>query len=125
MIRHAADMPTVRIPNMLGGKLYVDGQRFLEADESMGAGAFFGRATMPPGGSFGFHIQKCRPAGDMELYYIISGRALAYEENRVEELGPGDFFFCPNGLWNGMENIGDTDLEFLSILLYKNPRDPE
>ena len=60
MIRHADEMPTVRIPNMLGGKLYVDGQRFLEADESMGAGAFFGRATMPPGGSFGFHIQKCR-----------------------------------------------------------------
>ena len=43
----------------------------------------------------------------------------------LEELGPGDFFFCPNGLWNGLENIGDTDLEFLSILLYKNPRDPE
>ena len=86
MIRHAKDMPVVRIPNMLGGKRYVDGQRFLEADESMGAGAFFGRATMPPGGSFGFHIQKCRPAGDMELYYIISGRALAYEEDKEQKL---------------------------------------
>jgi mannose-6-phosphate isomerase-like protein (cupin superfamily) len=94
-----------------------------QADESMGAGAFFGRTTMPPGGSFGFHIQKCRPSGDMEIYYIISGKALAYEEDKVEELGPGDCFFCPNGLWNGMENIGDTGLEFLSILLYKNSKD--
>ncbi len=123
MIRHVQDMEVVRIPNMLGGKLYVDGQVFMKPEESMGAGSFFGRATMPPGGSFGFHEQKCRPSGDMEIYYIIKGRGRAYEGDRVEEIGPGDVFLCPNGLWNGLENIGDTDLEFLSILLYKNPRD--
>ncbi len=123
MIRHTEDMEMVRIPNMLGGKRYVDGQIFLKPEESMGAGAFFGKAIMPPGGSFGFHEQKCRPAGDMEIYYVISGKGLAYEDDRVEEIGPGDLFFCPNGLWNGLENHGDEDLVFLSILLYKNPRD--
>ncbi len=126
MIIRGKDIPVPHYANMLGGRKYVDGQRYLEESLSMGAIPFFGRATMPPGGSFGFHIQKCRPRGDMEIYYIIKGKALAYDDNETAELGPGDMLFCPNGMWNGMENIGDEELEFISILVYANPaHDPK
>ena len=121
MIRHAKDMEIEEISNMLGGRKFCNGYVVLTPAEMQGARAFFGRAIMPPGGSFGFHEQNCRPEGDMEVYYILSGKAMAYEEDHVEELGPGDVFLCPNGLWNGLKNHGDEDLWFLSILLHRNP----
>lgn len=109
-------MPTKHYDHNCGGKLYVDAVRFLEADETMHAGSFWGRVTMVPGSSIGYHEQNCNPAGDLELYYIIEGSLLANLNNEESLLGPGDIMVCYNGDWNGMENIGNTDATILAMI---------
>ena len=116
MIKHLKDMPVKRYEHNCGGKLYVDAARFLEADEAMHAGSFWGRVTMIPGSSIGYHEQKCNPAGDLELYYIIEGKLLANLNGEESMLAPGDIMVCYNGDWNGMENVGDTDAIVLAMI---------
>jgi mannose-6-phosphate isomerase-like protein (cupin superfamily) len=120
MIKRMSEVRTKHYDGMLGGDLYVDAHIMLETEELMGAGSFFARASMPPGASIGYHEQKCNPEGDYEIYYIISGKALVCCDGEESVLGPGDLVLCPNSMWNGMTNIGDTDLVFLAIILHKN-----
>lgn len=122
MIKRIRDMRTKHYDNMLGGEQYVDARVFLESEEVLGAGSFFGHASMPPGASIGYHEQKCNPEGDFEIYYIISGKALVCCDGEEAELGPGELILCPNGIWNGMKNIGNTDLEFLAMIMHKNKK---
>lgn len=116
MIRHLKDMPTKHYENNCGGKLYVDAARFIEADEAMHAGSFWGRVTMVPGSSVGYHEQKCNPAGDLELYYVIEGNMLATLNGETSPMGPGDIMVCYNGDWNGLENVGDTNATVLAMI---------
>ena len=88
VIKHSGSMPTKHYDHNCGGKLYVDAERFLEPEDVLFAGSFFGRVTMPPGSSIGYHEQNCTPAGDFEIYYIISGKYLATFNGKEEELGP-------------------------------------
>lgn len=122
MIRRISEMRTKHYDSMLGGNLYVDAHVLLESEKAMGAGSFFGRASMPPGASIGYHEQKCNPEGDYEIYYIISGKALVCYDGEEAVLGLGDLMLCPNGTWNGMKNVGDTDLEFLAMILRRNDK---
>ena len=117
VIKHSGSMPTKHYDHNCGGKLYVDAERFLEPEDVLFAGSFFGRVTMPPGSSIGYHEQNCTPAGDFEIYYIISGKYLATFNGKEEELGPGDVMICMNGDWNGMENIGEEEGVCLAMIL--------
>lgn len=116
MIKFLKDMPTKHYESNCGGKLYVDAARFIEADEAMHAGSFWGRVTMVPGSSVGYHEQNCNPAGDLELYYVVEGKMLATLNGKEDILGPGDIMVCYNGDWNGLENIGDTDATVLAMI---------
>lgn len=121
MIKHLKDMPGKHYNHNCGGKLYVDAVRFLEADEAMQAGSFFGRVTMVPGSSIGYHEQNCNPAGDLEIYYIVEGKLQSKLNGQEDILGPGDVLVCYNGDWNGMENIGDTDATVLAMI-FRSPK---
>lgn len=116
MIKYLKDMPTKHYESNCGGKLYVDAARFLEADEAMHAGSFWGRVNMVPGSSVGYHEQKCNPDGDLEVYYVVEGKLLATLNGEESMMGPGDVLVCYNGDWNGLENVGDTDATVLAMI---------
>ena len=123
MVKFLKDMPTKHYEHNCGGELYVDACRFLEADEALHAGSFFGRVTMVPGSSVGYHEQKCNPDGDLEVYYIIEGTYLATLNGEESTLGPGDVMVCYNGDWNGLKNIGDTTGTVLAMIFCSPDRE--
>lgn len=114
MIRRAGDYSVDLEPNLKGGKGTVRVVNILEKNEMYGAGRLFGISIIPPGGSIGKHTHT----GDFETYYILKGKARVNDNGNICELGPGDMIQCKEGDYHAIENIGDTDLEYLAVILY-------
>ncbi len=113
MIKKEAELIKKHYENIRDGKLHVDAVCFLNAEDSYGAGSFFGKATIPPGGSIGYHQHK----GETEIYYILKGKAKVFDNDMEHILEAGDMMQCKDGDGHGIENVGDCDLEFLAIIL--------
>ena len=116
MIRTEKEMGINHYEHMRGGILSVSAVKFLEAADSYGAGSFFGKAAIPPGGSIGYHEHK----GEFEIYYILEGTAKVNDDGKEAVLHPGDMMQCRDGSSHSIENIGDKDLVFLAMVLYNH-----
>ena len=116
MIRTEKEMGIKHYAHMRGGKLSDSAVKFLEAADSYGAGSFFGKAAIPPGGSIGYHEHK----GEFEIYYILEGTAKVNDAGKDAVLHPGDMMQCRDGSSHSIENIGDKDLVFLAMVLYNH-----
>ena len=114
MIKRNADLSIKPEPNLKGGKGTVRIVNILENEEMNGLGRLFAVSIIPPGGSIGQHTHE----GDFETYYILKGRAKINDNGNVAELGPGDMTQCGDGQFHSIENSGDTDLEYLAVILY-------
>jgi mannose-6-phosphate isomerase-like protein (cupin superfamily) len=75
MVKRKHELVQNHYENMRGGRLSVHAVKFLEAEDSCGAGSFFGHAVIPPGGSIGRHSHT----GETEVYYILKGTAKIYD----------------------------------------------
>ncbi|MDR3161748.1 MAG: cupin domain-containing protein [Spirochaetaceae bacterium] len=117
MVRKAADLRINLEPNLKGGRETTRIVNILESGEMYGTGRLFGISIIPPGGSIGQHTHR----GDFETYYILKGRARVNDNGLWHDLGPGDMTQCRDGDFHAIENAGDTDLEYLAVILY--PRD--
>jgi len=51
-----------------------------------------------------------------EIYYIVAGKGTMYIGEEIEEVGPRDTIYIPPNAVQCIENIGDTELEFLAIV---------
>lgn len=60
----------------------------------------YARVTIPVGSSMGLHTHS----GDGE----------------TREVGPGDATFCADGHNHAIENIGDTDLVLMALIIYSD-----
>ena len=118
MIKRAEEMGAKHYEKMHNGNGAVDASKFLEAEESYGCGSFFGRAKIAPGGSIGYHHHN----GEYEIYYILSGTAKVSDNGREFLLGPGDMMQCRDGEGHSIENCGETDLEFLAMVLLNHEK---
>ncbi|MDR0562981.1 MAG: cupin domain-containing protein [Spirochaetaceae bacterium] len=114
MVKRSKELSVKLEPNLKGGKDTVRIVNILESAELYGTGRLFGVSIIPPGGSIGKHTH----AGDFETYYILKGRARVNDNGTTVELGPGDMTQCAEGCFHAIENIGDTDLEYLAVILY-------
>lgn len=101
-------------PELKGGKNTTRLVHFLEEEESHGTGRFFGVSIIPPGGSIGYHTHT----GDFEIYYILKGTATVNDNGTQDILIPGDSMICMEGESHSIENNGDSDLEYIAIILY-------
>ncbi|MDR2800417.1 MAG: cupin domain-containing protein [Desulfovibrio sp.] len=114
MIQKHDELKVVVSHELRGGKGEVTQEHFLDEQKANGAGRLFCKTVLPPGASIGVH----QHAGDCEVYYMLKGKALLTDNGNPAEIGPGDVNFCQDGGTHGIENIGDTDLEFIAIILY-------
>lgn len=105
--------PIIR-ENPSGGKGRIIIQPLLSDEELGGKCRLYAQATLPVGCSMGYHQHK----GDGECYYILSGRGLYNDDGTTREVGAGDVTFCKDGHFHGIENIGDTDLVFMALIIY-------
>ncbi len=105
--------------NFRGGKGSVTLEHFMDQQMARGAGRLFAQFIIPPGASVGLHKHE----GDSEVYYILEGKALVSDNGTDVVLGPGDVNFCPDGGSHSIENIGDTDLKYIAVILFTKQKD--
>ncbi len=73
----------------------------------------FAHAILEPGASVGFHIHN----GESESYYILSGSGSYNDNGKTISVQAGDVTFTPSGEGHGIENTGDTPLEFIALII--------
>lgn len=95
------------------GKGEVIFRRFMK-EEDAPAGRLFAVTTIQPGGSIGNHSH----IGECEAYYILKGTAKIIDNGEEYVLEADDMMLCKDGDSHGIENIGDTPLEFMALILY-------
>lgn len=94
---------TVQITNFITG-----------ANELNDKGRLFGKITLKPGCSIGFHEH----VGDTELFYIIKGEAEYNDNGELKTVKAGDVTICPNGTSHGIANKTDEDVELVAVIVY-------
>lgn len=114
MILRGKDMQVDVHEEFLGGKGTLTNTHFLNKEDSYGAGRLFVKSMLTPGSSIGEHTHK----GDFENYYILSGKALVTDNGEEHILEAGDSIYCPNGGSHSIENIGDTNLEYIALIIF-------
>ena len=81
--------------------------RWLVTKESVGATkSVFGVTMFPPGSRHEIH----RHPNAEEVEYLVSGTGLAYVDDDVIELGPGEAVFVPQNSYHGFENSSDGEV---------------
>lgn len=116
MIRKSGEFKKETVQGLKGGKGQLEMEHLLEVgkNEFNGKGRLFAKNTLKPGCSIGFHKHE----GDAETYYILKGEAIFDDNGTKTVLKAGDLAYTPNGESHSIENTGDTDLEFLALILF-------
>ena len=81
--------------------------RWLITKESVGsANSVFGVTIFPPGSRHEIH----RHPNAEEVEYLISGHGLAYVDDDVVTLGPGEAVFVPRNSYHGFDNTSGGEV---------------
>jgi mannose-6-phosphate isomerase-like protein (cupin superfamily) len=75
--------------------------------------SLFGRLTLKPGCRVGYHIHE----GDIESYFILSGKGLYTWQGEKTEVSSGDMAYCGNGEYHDIINTGEDDLVFMALIV--------
>ncbi len=103
-----------QVQGLKGGEGTIELRHFMSIDELSGAGRLFAISVIKPHSSIGYH----RHEGDLEAYYILTGRGLYNDNGDMYEVGPGDFLLCRDGESHSLTNTSDQDLEYIAAILY-------
>lgn len=114
MVVSANDRNKRVMERVQNGNLSVNVDDFIGTEEFNGSGRLFGTMTIPPKGSIGYHVHT----GETETYYIVSGEGKYSDNGKEVILKAGDVTFTANGCGHGIENIGDSDLVFIALILF-------
>ena len=101
--------------NMKGGSGTVHFEHIWKknSDEEMRSSCrMFSRITLQPGCSVGCHSHS----GEEEIFYILSGRARAWDNGVWVELGPGDSTICRSGEEHSMACLGSEPCVYLAVI---------
>lgn len=114
MVKKASEVRQELRAEMAGGKGSAQLTHLLELEELQGKGRLFSKITLAPGHSVGEHQHR----GDFEVYYILSGKGIVNDNGTFKEVYPGDVILTKEGEFHSIENIGETDLELIALILY-------
>ncbi len=80
--------------------------------DTLHLGYSLAHATLPPKKASLPHRFKTAS----EVYYILNGNGLMRIDTETERVGPGDTIYIPPKAVQSIENIGNSNLEFLCIV---------
>lgn len=86
----------------------------LKEAQMHGKSRLFARILLKPGARTPVHKHE----GDFEIYYLLSGQGQVNDNGTIKDVKAGDLIFTDNGESHGLENVGETDLEFIALILY-------
>lgn len=98
------------------GKGVLQLKHILNAPEEVdGVGRIFAHAVMPVGAWVGPH----KHIGEKEIYYYLKGIGEYYDNGVTVNVAPGDMTQVEPGGCHGLKNIGNSPLEYISIVLFE------
>ena len=100
--------------NMRGGDGTVKITNFAGKEELCEKARLFGKITLEPGCSIGYHVHE----GDCEIFHFLSGSAV-YNDNGTEiTVNAGDTTVTPSGNGHSVRNNTDKPCEILALIVY-------
>ncbi len=115
MIRKANERVVNKAEHKFGADGFITVRSLINSDEELnGKGRIFAHTTVAPHSGIGFHKHE----GDMEIYYVLSGKANYNDNGTIVEIGPGDVTFTPSGTGHGVENPYDEPLDIIALIVY-------
>ncbi|MGZ6240162.1 MAG: cupin domain-containing protein [Syntrophales bacterium] len=115
MIRRSSEMREESIHELKGGKGTLKLFHILEKDELSRKGRLCTREIIPPGDSVGFHKHE----GDFELYYVLEGEGLVNDNGFETTIRKWDAVRTGHGESHAIKNVGDRDLELITLILFE------
>jgi len=115
MVKRKESYTAERVDNMRGGDGSVIVERLLTPEELYEKGRLYAILTLEPGASIGYHIHE----GEMESFYLVSGKAEYIDGDETVTLTPGDTTLTLSGDGHSVRSIGDTALVLVAQILYK------
>ena len=101
--------------HMRDGKGTVELTNFITSPEELCMkGRLFSKITLKSGCSIGYHVHE----NDSELFYILSGTAEYNDNGEVVTVSAGDVMICPPGTGHGIENVSQSAVEFIAVIVY-------
>lgn len=76
-------------------------------------GRLFGVFSLEPGSSIGKHTH----IDESEIYFILEGKGLVYDNGKDEVVTAGDVVITKSGETHSIENAGDTTLNFIALIV--------
>ena len=115
MVKRAGSYEVLHNEKMRGGDGVVDVDMLLTPEELYNKGRLFAKMTLKTGSSIGYHIHE----GEMETFYIMSGKAEFTDNSEVLTLLPGDTALTTSGEGHSIKSIGETPLELIATIIMK------
>jgi len=104
--------PSVQMEVQSGkGKLVLD--KLLAEPRKPEKVRMYAKATLEPGCSVGYHVHTA----ESETYFILAGKGAYNDNGTMITVEAGDVTYTPDGEGHGLENIGDTPLEFMALIV--------
>lgn len=101
------------ITNTVGEKDAVIIEHANTEEELLNKCSLFCRITLKPGFRVGYH----QHTGDIESYYILSGKGIYTCQDEKTEVSNGDMAYCGNGEFHDLINTGEDDLVFMALIV--------
>ena len=115
MIRRKEECAIEYREHMRGGDGTVQITNFITGPQELNEkGRLFGRITLQPGCSIGFHVHE----KDAELFYILKGEGVYSDNGEEKTVTAGDVTICPAGTGHGIANRSDEVLELVAVIVY-------
>ncbi|QSX07398.1 cupin domain-containing protein [Sedimentibacter sp. zth1] len=76
----------------------------------------FGIITLKKGSSTGYHKHD----GEFEAMYILEGEGIHNDNGTTYRVSAGDMTITEDGESHSLENVGETDLKFIALVLKSN-----
>jgi quercetin dioxygenase-like cupin family protein len=115
MIRKSNECNVEHREHMRDGNGIVEITNFATPEELNDKGRLFGKITLNPGCSIGYHVHET----DSELFYIIKGTAEYNDNGTPVTVTAGDVTICPAGTGHSIANNGDEVVELVATIVYK------
>lgn len=115
MVRKGNERKTEKVEHRFGADGYVVIRNLINSnDELNGKGRLFSHITVAPHSGIGYHMHD----GDMEIYYVLSGKAEYNDNGTIVPIEPGDVTFTPSGTGHGINNPNDQPLDVIALIVY-------
>ena len=87
--------------------------KLVEESQMHGKAKAFARVALRPGSMAPMHKHE----GSFEAFYILAGKGLVDDNGTLAELKVGDVVFTNDGESHSIKNIGETDLEYIALVV--------